>query len=76
MKEIGVNIKTVVVLCVAIATGSWAVSTEAHNYRLQNITDRLQAHETSIMDLKLGFAEISRDISYIREGIDAMMQGH
>jgi hypothetical protein len=75
-EQVKMNIATVITLCVALVAAAWAVSTEVHNYRLQNITERVGNHEVSIMDLKLGFAEVSKDISYIRESVDTMMRGH
>ena len=44
-----INMSTVVTLCLAIAAGSWALSGEVHNYRLQNITGRLKNHEDGLM---------------------------
>ena len=50
-KKLGdrINMSTVITLCLAIAAGSWALSGEVHNYRLQNITGRLKNHEDGLM---------------------------
>ena len=47
--QVKMNLATVVTLCLAIAAGAWATSTEIHNYRLQNISSRLDIHESLIL---------------------------
>lgn len=44
-----INFSTAVIGFIAIATASWALSTEIHNYRLRNITTRIKTHEDYIM---------------------------
>ena len=54
------NTPAVIFLCVSIATSSWAISGELHNYRLQNISDRLKAHETSLQEGNAERGELRR----------------
>jgi hypothetical protein len=42
----------IAVFCLSCATGSWALATELHNYRLVNITTRLKSHEDAITSLR------------------------
>lgn len=44
-----VSIGTAITLCLAIAAGSWALSTEVHNYRLQDISTTIEAQTNLIM---------------------------
>ena len=69
MQQWGINMAeqkftagTVVAICIAIATGSWAINGEVKNYRLQNITDRLKSHETYIQNSIIDRNEIWRAI--------------
>ena len=43
----------IVSLIVGTIAGTWALSAEVHNYRLENITTRLGTHESSIMSNKI-----------------------
>jgi len=43
-----VPLTVVVPLCIALVTGTWAVCAEAHNYRLKNISVRVNIHEEVI----------------------------
>lgn len=57
-----IAIPVVITISLAVAAGSWALSAEVHNYRLQNISSRLGSHEKEIT---LGIQErsaISRDM--------------
>ena len=49
----------IVSLVVGTAAGTWAVASEAHNYRLQNITVRIGNHEDSIMANKLDIEHVT-----------------
>ena len=60
MQERKVNLMTVVTLCVAVAAGAWALSTESHNYRLSNMTSRLDKHEDALIEGKATDADILR----------------
>ena len=44
-----ISLAQVVSICIALAAGAWALSSEMHNYRLQNITEQLGSHEELIM---------------------------
>ena len=52
---IGITIPTwalCISLALGVSAGTWAISAEVHNYRLQNITTRLGAHEDKILELQ------------------------
>lgn len=60
----------IVSLVIGTAAGTWAVSTEVHNYRLQNITTRIGNHERDIMDLRDADTESMIERSANRLGIE------
>ena len=60
-----ISIATVITLCLAIGGMVWAVSTELHNYRLTNITDRLKSHEDMLREGVAHDAEQDRAIEHI-----------
>lgn len=45
-------------ICIAVAAGSWAISAEVHNYRLQNITTRLGTQEVRFLTFMDSQAQI------------------
>lgn len=57
-KESKVNTPAIITLCIAIASFSWAASTEIHNYRLKDIVTDIsevkQAMEVNKAEIRLG----------------------
>lgn len=54
-------------VAVALVGGTWALSAEVHNYRLENITTRLRTHEEMLMSFSRQDAE--QDIRIDHNGI-------
>jgi len=48
--ETKLSLALVATLCMAAASTAWAVSMTVNNYRLTNITERINAHEISIRE--------------------------
>ena len=60
----------IVSLAIGTSAGTWAISAEAHNYRLQNITTRIGTHETEIMLLRDADTESKLERAANRIGIE------
>jgi len=61
-------------LVFAAATGAWALSTEVHNYRLSNISTRLQAHEELLVAHDRAITTSSAQYAHIKAALDRLLE--
>jgi len=80
--KLSIPLALVITLCGMVATTTWAISNERNNYRLVNITNRLESHEDYILLSRDKNAEQDRvlerlttELQYIREGLVEIKSG-
>jgi TolA-binding protein len=70
-------------LCIACASTAWAVSMSVSNYRLTNITQRIDSHELVIREgekdrseIRMTLATIVEQLRRLREDVKEMNGAH
>ncbi len=71
-----VSLALAVTMIIAGATGSWAVSTEVHNYRLANLTRRVGVQEVLTLDHDRTLTTLVADMGFIKAGLQRLLGDH
>ncbi len=65
-----ISLSLCLMMVMAAATAAWAVSTEVHNYRLSNISSRLEEYGSLLLVHDREIIKTRADVNFIKAGIE------